>query len=188
MNRLFFSIISLIISLSASSQIVRQNEEFKTITVINNKVAFIKEVAVDQHQTNKNYNILKEWARENYGKDPFISSVRYDNRKHKIIAKSRIELILPEDSRGVREKMVMRFRVNGYLIDDKCVLEIIDLSFLCENAKDSTLPRVIRAEEFITDEKVATEDNLKELRVNTRKSTLYFLNSLGKEFEGLFDL
>lgn len=186
MKKLLFIIITALFSISATSQITRQNELFKNITFINNKIAFVKEVTVDEEAPKKNYNILKEWAKKSYGKDPFISSVRYDDKKNEILANSRIELILPENRFGVREKMVMRYRINGFLINDKCVLEITDLSFLYENSKDKKLPRVIRAEDFISAQSIAIDDDLKELRVNTKKSTLYFLNALGKEFEELF--
>lgn len=186
MKKLLFIIIATLLTINATSQITRQNELFTNVILINNKVAFVKEVTVDEQTTKKNYGILKEWAKKNYGKDPFISSARYDDKKNEILANSRIELILPENRFGVREKMVMRYRINGFLINDKCVLEITDLSFLHENSKDKKLPRVIRAEDFISDRSIAIDDDLKELRVNTKKSTLYFLNALGKEFEELF--
>lgn len=186
MKRTLFLTLLTILSLFVSAQIAKEKELFKSVPVINNKVAFVKEVSVGTKDAEKNYQILREWARDNYGKDPFISSVRFDNDKHEIVAKSRIELILPENSAGVREKMVMRFRINGFLINDKCVLEITDLSYLHDNSKDRKLPRVIRAEDFITDVKIEEADELQELRNNTKKSTLYFLNSLGKDFEELF--
>ncbi len=186
MKRVLFLIIGTILTTSVFAQIVRQNEQFKTVSVINNKVIFIKEVAVNKTDKEKNYSILKEWGRENYGKDPFISSIRYDNRKKEILANSRVELILPVNSSGLREKMVMRFRVNGFLSEDKCVIEIEDISFLSGNSGNKNLPRVIRAEEFITNEKLAIEDDLAELRLNTKRSVLYFLNTLGKDFEKQF--
>lgn len=185
MKRVLFFILVTILSSSMSGQIVKQNELFKTVSVINNKVRFIKEVAVNENESERNYLKMKEWGRENYGKDPFISSVRYDNRKKEILANSRIELILPVNSEGFKEKMVMRYRVNCFLYEDKCVLEIEDISYLSDGG-NKNLPRVIRAEEFITDKKLAIQDNLSELRLNTRRATLYFLNTLGNDFEKLF--
>lgn len=187
MKRNLFILFLIILTGSLSAQITRQNELFKEVPILNNKVAFVKEVKFNNGKTaEENYAILREWAKVNYGKDPFISSVRYDARKNEIIAKSRVELVLPENSLGVREKMVMRFRVDGFIFDDKCVLEITDLTYLHENAKNKNLPKVIRAENFITDYMIEEENSLKELRINARKSTLYFLNSLGKDFEEQF--
>lgn len=186
MRGIIFFIICTIYTTTLHAQITRQNELFKDVPVVNNKVVFVKEVKAQGKSAIDNYEILKGWAKVNYGKDPFISSVRYDSRKNEIVAKSRIELVLPENSEGVREKIIMRFRVDGFIFDDKCVLEISDLSYLHENAKSKKLPRIIRAENFITNELIEEDDPLKELRINARKSTLYFLNSLGKDFEEQF--
>jgi hypothetical protein len=93
-------------------------------------------------------------------------------------------LILAHDSIGVREKMIMRYRLNGFLIRDKCVLEISDISYLYEDAGNGNLlSRVIKAEDFITDKALKANDSFHELKVNTRKSTLYFLNELITDFE-----
>lgn len=187
MKKILFHILSIVLASSLNAQVTKQNELFKEVPILNNKVAFVKEVKFNNGKTGEqNFEILREWARANYGKDPFLSSVRYDARKNEIVAKSRIELVLPENSFGVREKMIMRFRVDGFIFDDKCVLEITDLSYLHENARSKKMPRVVRAEDFITDEKIAEEDPLRELRINARKSTLYYLNTLGKDFEEQF--
>lgn len=187
MKKTLFLIIYTLFTITLSAQVTRQNELFKDVPVLNNKVAFVKEVKFNNGKSAaENFEILREWARSNYGKDPFVSSVRYDARKNEIVAKSRIELVLPENSYGVREKMVMRYRVDGFIFDDKCVLEITDMSYLHEDAKSKKLPRVIRAEDFITDAIIEEAGPLKELRINARKSTLYFLNTLGKDFEEQF--
>jgi hypothetical protein len=83
--------------------------------------------------------------------------------------------------------MIMRYRINGFLFKDKCVLEITEISYLYENSKkNKLLPRVMRAEDFITDKAIATEDELQEYKTNTQKSTLYFLNELSESFETQF--
>lgn len=186
MKKILLLIVCIIATTAVSAQITRQNELFKDIPVINNKVVFVKEVKLQSKTTEDNYEILKNWAKKNYGKDPFVSSVRYDAKKNEVVGKSRIELVLPENSLGIREKMVMRFRIDAFLFADKCVLEISDLSYMHTNARDKNLPRVIRAENLVTDEIVAEDNPLRELRINARKSTLYFLNTLGKDFEEQF--
>lgn len=170
------------------AQIVNQGEEFESVPLIENKITFLKAVPIKKDiALEENYKILKNWAVENYGKDPFISSVRYDAKNNEFIAKSRIELLLPANAKGVREKMIMRYRINGFIFQEKCILEITDISYLYENSsKNKLLPRVIRGEEFITDAAIAVDDLLKEFRQNTRKSTLFFLNEIGKNFESKF--
>lgn len=188
MKKLIFYIICLFLPAICFSQIVKEGEVFEKVPHVDNKVIFLKEVSAKKDLSkDDNYKILRAWAIENYGKDPFISSIRHDQKNNEFIAKSRIELLLPANSNGIREKMIMRYRINGFLFQDKCVLEVTEISYLYENSsKDKKLPRIIRAEEFITDDAIALVDEVQEFRVNTRKSTLYFLNELGKEFETLF--
>jgi hypothetical protein len=177
-----------LLPLLSYAQVVKLGERFTKVPVIEEKVTFLKEIPVKKDiSIQANYKLLKSWATDNYGRDPFISSVRHDDVNNEFIAKSRIELLLPANSKGVREKMVMRYRINGFLFQDKCVLEITDISYLYENSnKNRLLPRVIRAEDFITDKAIAVDDELLEYRINTRKSTLYFLEELSKDFEAKF--
>lgn len=189
MNRLILLNICTLFSLIGFAQITRQGQLFTNIPIVDNKVVFIREVALKRGLSDDaNYNIIRDWAKNNYGRDPFISSIRYDTKNREIIAKSKIELLLPANSNGVREKMIMRYRVNAFVFHNKCVMEITEISYLYENTKynGSTLPKVIRAETFISDNAIKIHDELREMRINTRKSTLYFLNELAKDFEKQF--
>ncbi len=81
----------------------------------------------------------------------------------------------------------MRYRVNGFIFQSKCVLEITEISYLYENSRNNKLlPRVIRGEDFITDKALEITDEVQEFRINTRKSTLFFLDELAKDFENKF--
>lgn len=182
---LMISVLSFTVSYA---QIVKKGETFTDISVVEGKVVFLKEVPLKKgFSKDANYELLKDWAKKNYGKDPFISSVRYDGKNYEIIAKSRIELLLPANSKGVREKMTMRYRVNGFLFQDKCVLEVRDISYMYQNTSgEDKLPKVIRAEEFITNDIIDANGNFQELKLNTRKSTIYFVNELAQEFSEVF--
>lgn len=188
MRKYIFIILGIIVSINTFAQVAKQGEKFNSVPVIEDKVTFLKEVSlVESMSADGNYALLKDWAIENYGKDPFLSSVRHDIKNKEFIAKSRIELLLPANAKGVREKMVMRYRINGFIFQDRCVLEITDISYLYEDSsKNKLLPRIIRAEEFITDNAINIDDEVKEYRENTRKSTLFFLNELGENFEKHF--
>ncbi|MDR3059347.1 MAG: hypothetical protein LBU84_14570 [Prevotella sp.] len=187
MKKILLYITCSLLSITCFSQVVKQGEQFTKVPVLEEKVIFMKEIPLKSGlSAEDNYKLLKEWAGINYGKDPFISSIRYNLDNKEFIAKSRIELLLPANSKGEREKMIMRYRVNGFIFQDKCVLEIIDISYLYENSgKGNLLSRVIRAEDFITD-KALEDNNHLEIKTNTRKSTLYFLNELGANFENKF--
>lgn len=188
MKKILFYILLIIFPLAGFSQVVKLGEPFTTVPVINNEVTFLKEIPFKSGvSTDAAYKLLQEWAKDHYGRDPFISSIRYDARNKSFIAKSRIELLLPANSKGVREKMIMRYRVDGFLYEGKCVLEISGISYLYENSKmNNLMPRVQKAEAFITDAAIDKSDSLQEYKINTRKSTLYFLNELGDSFEAQF--
>lgn len=188
MKKYLLHIICCLLSVASYAQVVQQGEEFTNVSIIEGKVIFLKEIPLKTGiSKDANYKILKDWAILNYGKDPFISSLRHDSKDQEFIAKSRIELLLPPNSKGVQEKMVMRYRINGFIFQDKCVLEITEISYLYENAnKNKLLPRVIRAEDFITDAAIAKDDEVKEYKENTRKSTLFFLNEISEDFEKQF--
>lgn len=188
MKKYIVYIICITFSLSGFAQVVKHGEKIEDVPIVKGKVTFLKEIPSKKDiSTEDNYKLLKEWAIINYGKDPFISSVRHDTKNKEFIAKSRVELILPPNSKNIREKMIMRFRINGFIFQDKCVLEVTDISYMYENsAKNKLLPRIIRAEDFITDAAIEIEDEIKEFRVNTKKSTLHFLNEVAENFESKF--
>lgn len=188
MLRLILYIFGCFLFLPGFAQVAKQGELFSDISIIQDKVVFLKETPCKKgFSTEVNFNILRDWTKANYGRDPFISSVRYDTKNREIIAKSRIELLLPPNTKGVREKMIMRYRINAFLFDDKCVLEITDISYMYQNTKgDQKMPKIVRAEQFITNKALELNDDLQELRSNTRKSTLFFLNELSKDFEKQF--
>lgn len=171
------------------AQVVKQGEKFMEVSEVEGKVVFLKEIQLKEGTSESdNYQILREWAKVNYDRDPFRSSVRYDNRNREIIAKSRVELVLPIDTKGVREKMIMRYRINAFLFQGKCVLEVTDIIYLYENTKSDKqpFPRLIRAEDFITDKQLEEIGGHLEFKQNTRKSTFYFLNELSQDLESKF--
>lgn len=185
----YLVLIAFVFSFTASyAQVVKQGQKFEDVTEVNGKVVFLKEIPLKKgFSKDFNFQLLRDWAKKNYGKDPFISSVRYDVKNYEIIAKSRIELLLPANSKGVREKMTMRYRVNAFIFEDKCVLELTEMTYMYQNTSpDDKLPRVIRAEEFITNKVIDANGDYQELKLNTRKSTLYFINELAEEFTSVF--
>lgn len=188
MKKTLLFIICSLLSTTTFAQVVRLGEKFTSVPVVDDKVTFFKEIPTSKENTPEiNYKLMTDWAGENYGKSPFVSSIRYDKKNKEFIAKSRIELLLPANAKGVREKMVMRYRINGFIFQNKCVLEITDISYLYENSSPNiVLPRVIRAEDFITDKAIGMVDEIQELRNNTRKSTLYFLDEICTDFEKSF--
>lgn len=189
MQKIIFLLISLYVSVGLSAQITGLNEEVVTIPIVEGKVAFIKEIPLPSgNSRTQAFEKISRWASDSYGRDPFVSSVRVDKEDLEIVAKSRIELLLPVDSNGKRERFVMRYRINSFVTEDnKCILEVVDIALLYQankgDAKAKKIPRLLRAENFISDQAINIDDDLSEIRLNTKKSTLYFINQLFKNFE-----
>ncbi|NDV93683.1 DUF4468 domain-containing protein [Dysgonomonas sp. 521] len=188
MKKILICIICSLLSIPSFAQIVKQGEKFKTVPLYEGKVTFIKEIPIKPHLSiDDNYKILKSWAGTHYGKDPFVSTISYRNKKHRFVAKSRIELLLPPNSKGVRERMSMRYRIKGLFYQNKCILEITDITYVYESGQNSLLSRTtIMAEDFITKDALSPNDGFIELKTNTRKSTLYFFNELAANLEDQF--
>jgi hypothetical protein len=176
MKRVLF-FITIFISFWANAQVPLFVEPFKNVPLENGKVVFRRELKLNSANEEANFEALRVWARDNYGKDPFISSVRYDRKNMLITAKSRIELLLPLNSKNIREKIVMRYRIDVNLVGKQCTVVFREISFLYENPMKTTiLPKISKAEAIISDQAITIQDEREELRANIRKSTLYFIN------------
>lgn len=174
----FLKTIVLIISaglfaVSAYSQDLLQNEKFTYVPIFEGKVIFLKEIPLKQSDQDNCYLHLKEWCKMNYASDPLISNIRYDNTNKEVVIKSKIELLLPPNSENIREKVVMTYHLNTFILNNKCILEVKDISYVLPNERKG-----VKAESFITDRALSVADQKQEIRSNTRKSTLYFLNEI----------
>lgn len=177
---LILAIITFTFSKGYSQELI-QNEKFTYAPIYNNKVVFIKEIPLINPDMETNFHNLKEWGKLNYSTDVMISSIRYDNKNKEIIVKSKIELILPPNHAGIKEQVLMVYRLNAFLFEKKCVLEIKSITYNYNNKNSKVPQKNFKAEELITENALQIKDNLQEFRINTQKSTLYFLNGLANE-------
>lgn len=188
MKKLFILLSLIILPLLSYSQIVKSDEVFENVYTFDGKVVFIKQIQPGSSNLDKNYFALKEWARINFAKDPFNSSVDYNDKSKKITAQSRIELLLPENEKGVREKIIMKYRLNGFFDGDLCIVEISNISFINDSkANVNTLQQKIKAEDLITDQAILINDTNKETRTNVRKNALYFFNDLVNSLQNVLN-
>lgn len=173
-------LLSLIFTLFASillyGETPTQIEFFKSVPSVGDKIEFQTVISTSQNE-DAEFKLLREWAKENYGRDPFISSLRYDYPGKGITARSRIELVLPSNSKNVRDRIVMRYRIDVSINGQKCTVVFRDLSYLYENPLNNiALPKYCKATYLISDIAMKINDGNEEFRSNVRKSTLYFLN------------
>ena len=171
-------IIAICSSLNGYSQNIIQNDKFISVTTFQDKVVFLKEIPLTNRNMDYNYFLLKEWGKKNYSDNITLSTIRYNNKNQEIIVRSRVELILPENSENERENLLMIYRLNAFILNNKCIIEVKDITY---NSPERTTMRSFKAEDIITNSAIAKDDDMKEFRINTQKSTLYFLNELATE-------
>jgi hypothetical protein len=169
------------------SQIVKPDEIFTDVHTANGKVVFLKELQLKSSRIDTNYAYLRDWMKKNYGGSPFISSLDFKKKEYATHAVSRIELLLPEDSRGKRAILIMKYTLDAFIVKDLCVLEVTNITFL-NNRKENgnTLSDKIKAEDMITNEALLKPDGNEEVRQNAKKSALYFLNELSLDLGKAF--
>lgn len=169
---------SFILVSNSFAQQLLQNEKFTYAPLFNNEVVLVKEIALNGADPEKSFHTVKEWGKEGYASSPLISNIRYDNTNKEIIIKSKIELLLPENQKNIREKVLMTYHLNTFILNDKCVFEVKGISYKLSNLKKS-----LKAEETITQSALTVQSSQQELRVNIQRATLFFLNELVDSLE-----
>lgn len=127
-----------------------------------------------QSSDDATFEKIKAWGKKTYGDDPFNSNIRYDNKNKEIRIISKIELVLPENTEGVRETVQMRYKANVFLIQNKCVLEIRSIAYFIGTGKKK---KAYKGEDVLFTQSANTSFS-NEFRENLKKSTLFFLNEL----------
>lgn len=173
-----FFLFFIFVSSNSFAQQLLQNEKFTYAPLFNNEVVLVKEIALNNADPERSFHTVKEWGKERYASSPLISNIRYDNTNKEIIIKSKIELVLPENQKGIREKVLMTYHLNTFILNDKCVFEIKGISYKLHNVKKS-----LKAEDTITQSALTNGGSQQELRVNIQRSTLFFLNELVESLE-----
>lgn len=82
------------------------------------KVYYSDEVEVEDMNQAALFNAVDKWAKKNYGKDVFLSSISSSKPKGTVSVNSKIELLLNDaDKTIVKFKMKITCRNEGYLIE-----------------------------------------------------------------------
>lgn len=166
--------------LNAMGQKVDENA-FATVPVTNGKVVFQQFVHTNQNLSeDQKYAILYKWGKDNYSGNPLLSGIRFDDKARSITVSSKVELLLAPDSGGKRDKMTMNYRFDASVTAAGIMLTVRDITYLKEGSQGgaSVFPKAYSAEEMITDQAINSDGGLRELRSNTQKGTLVYLNKL----------
>lgn len=167
-----------LLSGNSFAQDLLQNDQFTYAPLFDNQVVLMKEILLNNADPDKSFVIVKEWGKQRYASDPLISNIRYDNTNKEIIIKSKIELLLPENKNNIREKVIMTYHLNAFILNGKCIFEVKGITYKLSNTKKG-----LKAEDTITQSAIAAEDSQQELRINIQKSTFYFINELANSLE-----
>ena len=165
---------------------------FTSVPIVNGKVVFQQFIHINSGlSVDQRYAMLYKWGKDNYAGNPLLSGIRFDEKGKSITVGSKVELVLPENKAGVREKMLMNYRYNATLANEGLVLVIRDITYQnTQQGGSSFFPKAYSAEEMITDSSIASSagESDKEIRVNLKKSTLYYLDNLYTDLNKIFEL
>ncbi len=180
---IFILVMVMSFMLQAKSQSV-----FTSVPVVNGKVVFQQFIHSDQTlSTDQRYSLLYKWGKDNYTGNPLLSGIRFDEKNNSITVSSKVELLLPQSSQGVREKVIMNYRFDASVASAGCALVIRDISYQNPQSRGSLFPKTFSAEETITPSAISSSsESEKEFKINTQKSTLYFFNELYQDLSQIF--
>lgn len=88
------------------------------------KVCYSDDVDVAGMSKGQLFNAIDKWARKNYGKDVFLSSVVSKKSKGTIFINSKVELLLNET-----DKTIVKYKMRIYCYDGKYNIELTDISY-----------------------------------------------------------
>lgn len=164
---------------------------FTAVPVVSGKVVFQQFIHVDQGLSpDQKYSILYKWGKDNYSGNPLLAGIRFDDSNRSITVSSKVELLLPQNSAGVREKLIMNYRFDASVTNAGCMLQVRDITYQNpQEKKPSFLAKTFSAEDTITAEAIAAANGSdKEFKQNTQKGSLYFLNELYDDLSQIFEL
>lgn len=177
-NLLFF-VFLLCVTQTINSQSLFQNNKFTSIPTFDGTAVLLKEIPLKNNNLDYNFAALKKWGKVNFGSDPLVSSIKIKSKDRIIYCQSKIELLLPQNKIGVKEKVIMTYMLDASIINNKCILEIKDIYYNIDKQQSLGIIKTnFSAEEMASDNAMRINDNLNELRYNIRISTLYFFNNL----------
>ncbi len=120
------------------------------------------------------YNAISKWAKEEYGKDVFISNVSCNHARRTILVSSRIELLLNE-----KETTILKYKMYISCFDNNYKVEVKDMTYQYDPDNAKRL-RTYSAESVIA-------DNGKGNKVPSIKNPELFCNATFFFVEGLLD-
>lgn len=175
MKKTFFALIFFSVSLFTAH--AQADVVFSTVPVVNNMVVFEYFIHSEQElSADQKYAQLQQWGNAQFRGNPMVSGIRFDDRTRTMTVSLRTELALPSD-----ETITMHYRFDVSVTAVGGMVVIRDISYQQPAANGSIFPTTHTAEQMITDQAVAVNDDNRMLRNNVRRTTLVYFNRLVTE-------
>lgn len=137
------------------------------------KVCYSDEVDAEGMKKGELFNAIDKWARKNYGKDVFLSSVTSSKSKGTINVNSKVELLLNDT-----DKTIVKYKMRIYCYDEKYNIELTDISYQYDPKNEKKF-KTYPAENVIA-------NNGKSNTISVIKDPLLFCNATFFFAENLF--
>ncbi len=89
------------------------------------------------------FNAIKVWAKDNYGKDVFLSNMNSDKKKGTIYFSSKVEMLLSDT-----DKTIIKYKVNITCFDNRYKVEASDIAYQYDPLADKKF-KTYKAEDVI---------------------------------------
>ena len=180
MKKSFFTLILLSATLFGLHA-QQRNVAFTSVPVVNGRVVFERFTHTDNAlSAEQKYAKLVAWGQSRFVGSPMLSSIRFDDNSRTMTVSLRTNLNLPSS-----ETITMVHRFDVSISNVGSMLVIRDITYQIANGT-SIFPTTYTAEETITDQAIAVNDEHRARRINIRTATLAYLNELSAEIEALF--
>lgn len=180
MKKIRILFLSFLLSVLGYVQLNGQTDAaFTNVPVVNGKVVFQQFVPNSEGASaEQQYARLQQWGRGKSQGNPLLSGIRFDDKGRMLTISSGEELQLGSG------KVTMRYRMDASVTNAGYMLVVRDITYQSDQA-GSVIPKTHAAEQMITDQAVNASGDEREMKNNTRKMTLAFLNKLYEELSAL---
>lgn len=154
------------------------NLAFNSVPVVNGKVVFENFILTEVGGTpEQGYAKLQKWVREKYKGNQMVSAIRFDDKGQTVSVSAKT---------NVDNTTTMNYRLDASVTGSGCMIVIRDITYQSKSNDSSVFPKVVTAEQTITDQAVNSGGDEKKQREVFRTATLSFLNKLYSEISSLY--
>ena len=150
---------------------------FNSVPVVKGKVVFEHFVLTDAGVTpEQGYAKLQKWARDKYRGNQMVSGIRFDDKRHFVTISARASL---------DNLTAMNYRLDATVTGAGYMIVVRDITYQNKSNDSSFFPKVVTAEQTITDQAIQSGGEDKKFRDSIRTATLAFFNEIHSEINSI---